>query len=778
MNNLNYPFVSCICPTYNRAKFLPYLLHIFDIQEWPKKQRELIILDDSPTNNEDIINANKKDNNVRYIYSKKKIQLGKKRNMLNKYAKGEYIICFDDDDYYPPTRIKHTIQKMRATKNILAGSSILYLYMACLDKIYIFGPYGENHCTNGTMAYHKSFLKDNSYNNNADKAEEKYFLKDYTCPLVQLDPINTILVMSHDSNTVDKRKMLNTAKETSMKLKNFIKDKKLLNFYKLLAEETKKYPMQQIPIMKFEDIKINSFDLEAIEAGYILISKQTIEIEIKKIKNQPFKQPIINRFENIIKKIENKELKELDSSNQKILNLDDVICGNIKISKDYVNYIINMLSKEEKKDIKIINKLKEIQQLQTEEKLESNIITALNEYIYFNSNTEQSEKRALEKTKNIPLEEPKNIPLEETKNILLEQSEKRALNIDDIINNKIKLSKNQIIDILEFLNYLNLNDEIKEKISILQIMIELNIFDNIQYANNFNLNNYDSIILDNNNKYYFNNELISLNDILIGKINISKNDLELINKVILQNKNKDTSYILNLIKKITKYNILKYGKVDILHNCKKILIFKKIYLFEFKDDNNNDILEEKSLNLDDIIINKITISKYLLDILDNLKNYSQNLDNILRKKIKIIMDKYNKNLLTFSNENDINNYKRLNNNENNYFTISQNIKSDNLIIEISNLNIDDLINSEVKISKKDIYEIFNILTISTNDELNNKIEILKEFEGFNILQYDEDNKLSNYDNLITPSGYIYKLKNYNNASDNIINNKIDNITKN
>jgi len=62
MQNSNYPFVSCICPTYNRAKFLPYLLHIFDIQDWPKKQRELIILDDSPSSNEDIINVNKKDN--------------------------------------------------------------------------------------------------------------------------------------------------------------------------------------------------------------------------------------------------------------------------------------------------------------------------------------------------------------------------------------------------------------------------------------------------------------------------------------------------------------------------------------------------------------------------------------------------------------------------------------------------------------------------------------------------------------------------------------------
>ena len=44
--------------------------------------------------------------------------------------------------------------------------------------------------------------------------------------------------------------------------------------------------------------------------------------------------------------------------------------------------------------------------------------------------------------------------------------------------------------------------------------------------NNFNLNDYDNLILDNNNKYYLKNELILINDILIGKIIISENDLD------------------------------------------------------------------------------------------------------------------------------------------------------------------------------------------------------------------------------------------------------------
>ena len=114
-----FPMVTCICPTYNRRRFLPYLLHIFDYQSWPKDKRELIILDDSPESNQDIIDANKKDNKIKYIHSKERINLGKKRNMLNKMAKGEYIVCFDDDDYYPPDRIKNSINILLFINGIL-----------------------------------------------------------------------------------------------------------------------------------------------------------------------------------------------------------------------------------------------------------------------------------------------------------------------------------------------------------------------------------------------------------------------------------------------------------------------------------------------------------------------------------------------------------------------------------------------------------------------------------------------------------------------------------
>jgi hypothetical protein len=54
-------------------------------------------------------------------------------------------------------------------------------------------------------------------------------LKDYTIPFVQLDPLKSILVFSHEHNTYDKRKMLDTAhpdffKESTKTVATFIRE--------------------------------------------------------------------------------------------------------------------------------------------------------------------------------------------------------------------------------------------------------------------------------------------------------------------------------------------------------------------------------------------------------------------------------------------------------------------------------------------------------------------------------------------------------------------------
>jgi len=115
----------------------------------------------------------------------------------------------DDDDYYPPTRVSHAVDMLLKTPHALcAGSSEIYIYFKHIQKMYQFGPYGPNHSTAGTFAFRRQLLNSTHYEDHAALAEEKYFLKNYTVPFVQLDPIKTILVFSHEHNTFDKRRLL------------------------------------------------------------------------------------------------------------------------------------------------------------------------------------------------------------------------------------------------------------------------------------------------------------------------------------------------------------------------------------------------------------------------------------------------------------------------------------------------------------------------------------------------------------------------------------------
>ena len=110
------------------------------------------------------------------------MKLGRKRNFMHEKSKGEILVYMDDDDYYPPDRVNHAVNRLRSQpRAFAAGSSIVYIYFNDLDKIYQFGPYGPMHATAGTFAFKRELLKQTSYDDNAEIAEEKQFLKNYTC---------------------------------------------------------------------------------------------------------------------------------------------------------------------------------------------------------------------------------------------------------------------------------------------------------------------------------------------------------------------------------------------------------------------------------------------------------------------------------------------------------------------------------------------------------------------------------------------------------------------
>lgn len=235
----NYPFVSVITPTYNRRRFIPTLIQCYENQDYRKDRMEWIILDDGQDKVKDLFDqAAKRIPNLRYIAlpEGEKLLIGAKRNRLNQEAKGPIIVAMDDDDYYPPSRVSAVVNAFKQQPKIeLAGSSEIYMYYSDIQKIYRLGPYNPNHATNGTMAWRKSYADTHKYDETVTHSEERSFLDDYKHPMIQLDPFKVMLVMSHSENTFDKKKMREQenqfVKKTDMKLKNFIKEREIREFF-------------------------------------------------------------------------------------------------------------------------------------------------------------------------------------------------------------------------------------------------------------------------------------------------------------------------------------------------------------------------------------------------------------------------------------------------------------------------------------------------------------------------------------------------------------------
>lgn len=238
-----YPMVSVCTPTFNRRPFIENMFSCFRNQDYPKHRIEWIIVDDGTDKIKDLIETCDIPQ-IRYFEVEKKLNLGAKRNLMHQYATGSIIVYMDDDDYYPPERISHSVEKLTQNPDALcAGSSEIYIYFKGMDKMIQCGPYGDKHATAGTFAFKKELLDQTKYEDNAALAEERAFLKDYTIPFVQLDPMKTILVFSHEHNTFDKRKMFDQQqdpkyfKESGKVVTNFIRRKSEKNIKKFFLED-------------------------------------------------------------------------------------------------------------------------------------------------------------------------------------------------------------------------------------------------------------------------------------------------------------------------------------------------------------------------------------------------------------------------------------------------------------------------------------------------------------------------------------------------------------
>lgn len=357
-NTQTLPMVSICTPTFNRRPFINMMFQCFRNQTYPKSRMEWIIVDDGTDKIQDLVQASGIPQ-IRYFEIEDKMMLGAKRNFMHKHCRGSIIVYMDDDDYYPPDRVSHAVEKLQSKPEALcAGSSEIYIYFKHIHKMIQCGPYGPNHATAGTFAFKKKLLDDTQYEDSAALAEEKAFLKNYTVPFVQLDPIKSILVFSHEHNTYDKRKMFDTAhpdyfKESPKTVETFIQkdfEEPIKQFFMHDIDNLLENYEPGLPKMKPDVLK----QIKIIEAER---AKMIKEMEEKQKLNGPI---MLNEPGKPPRQLNNMEVVELVQKQQQGIQQFS------KEKQDMHNNMMNMQSQIIQMSMKIEELTKENQHLKDE----------------------------------------------------------------------------------------------------------------------------------------------------------------------------------------------------------------------------------------------------------------------------------------------------------------------------------------------------------------------------------------------------------------------------
>jgi len=479
--------VSVCTPTFNRRPFIPYMIKMYENQDFPKDKMEWVIIDDGTDPIEDLINeAKERIPNIKYFKYDEKMQLGKKRNLMHEKSVGEILVYMDDDDYYPSDRVSHAVQTLNQNKNALcAGSSEIYVYFKHINKVIQFGPYAPNHATAGTFAFKRELLRDgNTYDDEAALAEEKKFLKDYTVPFVQLDPKKTILVFSHDHNTFDKKKLLENpnpqvVKDSKWSVKDLVKEGMLRDFFMnkihgLLKDYEPGLPKHKPDVLKqTEEIRLKREKMMEEERKKMIESGKYPQVQ----------QPQI--------------IAEGPNGEKKTLNMEEIIhllkqkdeqSRNLQMTVNQLDYKV----KDFEKTIKELENKNRVVELKSDnddivellnkkiELLERQVVKLKNTSLPIdNKHSELLEKNRLLESK-ITLLESKNKDLQSNigvGNIIMEDKSgnKRSLTNEDLIkvlkekDDNISSLNGALMQAQQHINHVsNENELFKEKISILE----------------------------------------------------------------------------------------------------------------------------------------------------------------------------------------------------------------------------------------------------------------------------------------------------------------------
>lgn len=217
------PLVSCLMPTGGRERFARQAMRYFQRQTYPN--RELVIVDDGDRAEDghasgdqatdglprwaDVARGDGESAPMQYLRVPAGTSIGAKRNAAVKAARGDLLLCWDDDDWHGPERIERQIEPMVAGRaGVTAlGRSLFYhvesdQFWTCSAEIHVRMFY--QNVIGGTLAFRRSDWRDSGGFPASSMAEDASFLRRLLARNVVLERVsgeNLFVYVRHGANS-------------------------------------------------------------------------------------------------------------------------------------------------------------------------------------------------------------------------------------------------------------------------------------------------------------------------------------------------------------------------------------------------------------------------------------------------------------------------------------------------------------------------------------------------------------------------------------------------
>lgn len=233
------PLVSCIMPTYNRRSLVPQAIRCFLRQDYANV--ELVIVDDGTDPIEDCVPQSER---IRYFRLDHRLPLGAKRNFACEQARGEFIVHWDDDDWYPTSRVRTQVAPLIGTSFDVCGSSVISYYNAATDQAweYRYPASGARWVGGNTLVYRKSFWSRNRFPDIQVGEDARFVWRASSQKICDLADASLCVAMVHSGNTSPKEtKGLYWYAQPNGTVRNLLGDD--LYFYRTTPQPATDWPL-------------------------------------------------------------------------------------------------------------------------------------------------------------------------------------------------------------------------------------------------------------------------------------------------------------------------------------------------------------------------------------------------------------------------------------------------------------------------------------------------------------------------------------------------------